>query len=105
MPTPNIKSIPSIPSIPLRKCQEIWVLAKDLRLRFDQDPVAAISRYCRKRIAEIVAKTNARTPQELLDFVATDLKTKFVEIHNDQDLEKLQLEMARIEGAEFAAFL
>lgn len=91
--------------IPLRKCQEIWVLANDLRLRFKDDPVVAISRYCRKRVAEIAAQTNSRTPQELLELVATDLKTKFVEIHRDEDLAALQREMAAKEGAEFAVFL
>ena len=77
----------------------------DLRLRFKDDPVAAISRYCRKRVAEVAANTKARTPPELLELIATDLKTKFVEIHSDGDLAALQLEMAAKEGPEFAVFL
>ena len=90
--------------IPLRKCQEIWVLANDLRLRFKDDPVAAISRYCRKRVAEIAAQTNSRTPQELLELVATDLKTKFVEIHRTR-ISGSATRMQRKERAEFAVFL
>ena len=49
--------------ISLRKCQEIF-FAICLRLRFKDNPVAAISRYSGSASAEIAAQTNSRTPQE-----------------------------------------
>lgn len=81
------------------------MLAKDLGLKVTQDPAAAISQICRKRVADIAKQTRAVNPQELLEFVAAALGTRFVEVHSTRDLVALQTQVATEEGPEFAAIL
>src|SRR5882672_9074717 len=68
-----------------------YKLAKDLGLKFQDDPVAAILDYCERRIGELMADyPDCQTLTQMLDWVANRVGTSFVEIGTDDDLREAQ---------------
>lgn len=74
----------------LRNSPQIWKLARDLRVEPGSDPVAAILRFCNKRVQRIAKDFKCATLDKLLIAVAAALGTTFVEIHSDSDLFQVQ---------------
>lgn len=74
----------------LRNSPQIWKLAQDLRVQPGSDPVAAILRFCNKRIQQIANEFKCITLDQLLLAVAGALGTTFIEINEDSDLLKIQ---------------
>lgn len=76
----------------LKNSYQIAVLASDLRLRETADPVAAILRFCHKRIAAFVKEFHCGTLSDLLAAAAARLDTLFIEIRDDADLARVRIE-------------
>ena len=76
----------------LKSSYQIAVLASDLRLRHAGDPVAAILRFCHKRITAFVKEFHCATLSELLAAAAARFDTLFIEIHADADLARVRTE-------------
>ena len=74
----------------LRSSPQIWKLAQDLGVDPESDPVAAILRFCNKKVQRIAREFKCVTLNQLLAAVAAALGTTFVEIHSDNDLLELQ---------------
>lgn len=70
----------------LRNSFQIARLADDLRLDYQEDPVAAILAFCHQRINTIFEEFNCSTLSELLQAAAAKLDTLFIDIHDDADL-------------------
>jgi hypothetical protein len=71
---------------------QIARLAADLRLRHDGDPVAAILTFCHKRVHDFLKEFRCTTLSELMTAAAARLDTLFIEIHDDDDLERVRRE-------------
>src|SRR5262245_49206892 len=66
---------------------QLYKLAKDLGLKFQDDPVAAILDYCEQRIGELMVDySDCQTLTQMLDWVANRVGTSFIEIRTDDDL-------------------
>jgi hypothetical protein len=77
----------------LNQSMMIRILAADLGLKPDSDPVSAISRYCHKKVKQFLSDFPAcSNPMELLDCVANKSGTEFREIHCDADLAQARSE-------------
>ncbi len=74
----------------LRSSPQIWKLAQDLGVDPESDPVAAILRFCNKKVQRIAREFKCVTLNQLLAAVAAALGTSFAEIHSDNDLFELQ---------------
>jgi hypothetical protein len=86
----------------LRSSPQIWKLAQDLGVDPQSDPVAAILRFCNKRVQRIAREFKCATLDTLLTTVAAALGTTFVEIHSDNDLIDLQKRYLAQEEKAFA---
>lgn len=86
----------------LRSSPQIWKLAQDLGVEPQADPVAAILRFCNKRVQRIAREFKCATLDTLLTTVAAALGTTFVEIHSDNDLVDLQKRYLAQEEKAFA---
>ena len=67
----------------LKSSFQIARLAADLRLAQHGDPVAAILRFCHKRIDDILKEFPCTTLSDLMRAVAAKLDTLFIEIRDD----------------------
>ncbi|MDP9052151.1 MAG: hypothetical protein M3O31_15735 [Acidobacteriota bacterium] len=62
-------------------------LAKDLGLPASADPVGQIVRFCRGRVRVLIADFDGpKTPEAILGWLESKLRTRFIEIHQDADL-------------------
>lgn len=79
----------------LRRNLQIQTLAADLGVRTTDNPVRAILRFCENRAHRVLKKyPDCHTLTDLLDAVADDLGTQFVEIRSDDDLERVRMRFA-----------
>jgi hypothetical protein len=70
---------------------QLYKLAKDLGLKFQDDPVVAILDYCERRVGEMMADyLDCQTLTQMLDWIANRVGTSFVEIRTDDDLREAQ---------------
>jgi len=72
----------------LNRAPEIVKLARELGCKSPNNPVEAILDYCRQRVRSLLRDYPVATLTELLDMVAAHVDTKFVEIHNNQELKE-----------------
>jgi hypothetical protein len=76
----------------LKNDMQVWKLARDLGLKPKDDPLTDIIRHCLNRLRSILKDYPCETLTDLLETAATILDTVFVEIHSDEDLERLKSE-------------
>ena len=74
----------------LNRVPEIAKLAKELGCEFADKPFEAILDYCRRRVRSLLQDYPVATLTELLDVVAAHVDTKFVEVHNNQELREIR---------------
>ena len=74
----------------LNRAPEIAKLARELGCEFTNNPFEAILHYCRERVRSLLRDYPVATLTELLDVVAADVDTKFVEVHNNQELKEMR---------------
>lgn len=68
-------------------------MARDLGIRSEDDPAAAIIRHCERRIKEIIAEMDeCDSLADMLEWVANKVGTTFKQVHTDEDLQKVKLE-------------
>lgn len=80
-------------SAKLNSSLSIHRLAADLGLRPTENPVQVILAYCHRTIKSFLAEHGPCSGLgELLDLVANKLGTRIVEIHNNEELSRLQRE-------------
>lgn len=66
---------------------EIVTLAKDLGIKVENDPFTEIIEFCERKIVNIIAEMDeCESLNDLLDWVTHKANTKFIEIHNIDDL-------------------
>jgi hypothetical protein len=69
----------------------VWKLARDLGLGSTNDPVAAVIKFCERRVTNILENfPDCNTLTELLDWVAAKLGTLFEIVMSDGDLRQIQ---------------
>jgi hypothetical protein len=69
---------------------QIITLARDLRITSSDTPDRAIVTYCIKKLLLITKESAFSTLDEFLAVAQDALKTRFIEIHTDQELEDLK---------------
>jgi hypothetical protein len=75
----------------LKNSVPVWKLARDLGLRVTDDPIAAVIKFCEKRVTKILETfSDCNTLTELLDCVAAKLSTMFEIVATDDDLQQIQ---------------
>lgn len=74
----------------LNRAPEIAKLARELECESANNPVEAILDHCRQRVRSLLRDYPVATLTELLDVVAADVDTKFVEVHNNQELKDVR---------------
>jgi hypothetical protein len=79
----------------LRSEHQLWRLAADLGLRGVKDPVARIRAYCRETLRKCWRQYGCQTLDELLATATACLDTLFIEIHSDEDVERVKCEYLR----------
>jgi hypothetical protein len=70
----------------LRNSPQIWKLGVDP----ESDPVAAILRFCNKKVQCVAREFKCSTLGQLLSALAAALGTTFIEVHSDSDLIEIQ---------------
>jgi hypothetical protein len=71
-------------------------LARDLGLRSSSEPVSKVIEYCRRKVKNLIEDFDgSRTPQEILPWLAGKLSTRFVEINEDADLDRVIAEYGK----------
>ena len=75
----------------LKNSTSVWKLARDLGIGATDDPIAAIIKFCDRRVKDVL-KTfpDCGTLTELLDCVAAKLGTVFEIATTDEDLRQIQ---------------
>jgi hypothetical protein len=86
----------------LKSDAQVWNLARDLGLKPKDDPLTEIIRYCLQQIRAFLKEFPCDTLEDLLKTAAANLDTTFVEIHNDEDLQRVKLEYLNKGEAAFA---
>lgn len=72
---------------------EIITLAKDLGIRVKNDPFTEIVEFCEKKIVNIISEMDeCESLNDLLDWVTNKANTRFIEIHNIDDLKNTATE-------------
>jgi hypothetical protein len=77
----------------LRKSPQIHKLARDLRIRINpnDDPVAAILKYCERRVKSmLVGVTDCQTLTQLQDWIANKVGTSFELVRMEEDLNSIR---------------
>jgi hypothetical protein len=87
----------------LKTSLEIWKLARDLGLNPKDDPLTEILRHCVKSVQSFLKEFPCNRLSDLLEVAAAKLDTIFIEIRNDDDLEKVQREYLQKGEIAFAA--
>jgi len=78
-------------------------LARDLGLRSSAEPVGRILEYCRRRVRKLIEDFDgSNTPAEILPWLAAKLSTRFVEINDDVDLNRIVVEYGKKKEYAFA---
>jgi hypothetical protein len=66
---------------------EIVTLAKDLGIKVKTDPFTEIIEFCEKKLVSIISEMDeCESLSDLLDWVTNKANTKFIEIHNNNDV-------------------
>lgn len=77
----------------LKDSPVIWKLAKDLGIKVITDPVSDILNFCDKKVKSFLREfPECSTLSEFLGVVAAKVRTKFVEIQSDEELDAIQKE-------------
>jgi hypothetical protein len=75
----------------LKNSISIWKLARDLGIRATDDPIAAVIKFCERRVKEVLETfPDCHTLTDLLDCVAAKLGTVFEIVTTDKDLRQIQ---------------
>ena len=75
----------------LKNSVSISTLARDLGIAGSKDPIAAIIKFCERRIKKVLETfPDCHTLTELLDYVAAKLGTMFEMVTTDDDLQQIQ---------------
>lgn len=75
----------------LKSSEPVWKLARDLGIAPSEDPIAAIIKFCERRVKEVLQTfPDCYTLPELLNCVAGKLGTVFETVANDDDLQRIQ---------------
>ncbi len=78
------------------------VIARDLRLHPSADPLGAVVRHCDRQVSAFLRQLPCASLSALLDLVANKLSTRFIEIHNDEQLDEVTDEFRRRRESGFA---
>lgn len=82
---------------------EIVTLAKDLGIKVKNDPFTEIIEFCETKIAKIISEMDeCESLTDLLDWVTHKANTKFIEIHNADDLKNTATEYIQRREKAFA---
>lgn len=71
------------------------IIAHDLRLQPSADPLGAIVRRCERMVHGFLRQLPCGSLSALLDLVANKLGTRFIQIHNDEELDRVTNEFRR----------
>ena len=75
----------------LKNSVSVWKLARDLGIAGSKDPIAAIIKFCERRVKKVLETfPDCHTLTELLDCVAAKLGTMFEMVTTDEDLRQIQ---------------
>jgi hypothetical protein len=75
----------------LKNSVSVWKLARDLGIAGSEDPIAAVIKFCERRVKKVLETfPECRTLNELLDCVAAKLGTIFEIVTTDEDLRKIK---------------
>jgi hypothetical protein len=75
----------------LKNSIPVWKLARDLGIGATDDPIAAVIKFCDKRVKEFLKIfPDCNTLTELLDCAAAKLGTMFEMVTTDDDLQQIQ---------------
>jgi hypothetical protein len=86
----------------LKNDPQVRNLARDLGLKPKDDPLAEIIHYCLKHVRAFLKEFPCDTLSDLLKTAAAKLDTNFVEIHSDEDLQRVKSEYLNKGEAAFA---
>lgn len=86
----------------LKSDPQVWNLARDLGLKPKNDPLTEIIRYCLQQIRGFLKEFPCDTLSDLLETAAAKLDTNFIEIHSDEELEKVKSEYLKKGETAFA---
>lgn len=78
------------------------IIARDLRLQPGTDPLESIIRHCDRQVRAFLKGLPCATLPALLDLVANKLGTRFVEVHDDEQLDQVTDEFRRRRESGFA---
>ncbi len=75
----------------LKHSVSVWKLARDLGIAGTDDPIAAIIKFCERRVKKVLeAFPDCHSLADLLDCVAAKLGTIFEIVTTDEHLEQIQ---------------
>jgi hypothetical protein len=75
----------------LKSSVPVWKLARDLGIAPSEDPIAAIIKFCERRVKETLQTfPDCHTLTDLLDCVAAKLGTMFEIVATHEDIEQIQ---------------
>src|SRR5918993_1076314 len=75
----------------LKNSIAVWKLARDLGIGATDDPIAAVIKFCDKRVQDFLKSfPECNTLTELLDCIAAKLGTVFEIVTTDEDLRQIQ---------------
>ena len=75
----------------LKNTVSVWKLARDLRIAGSEDPIAAVIKFCERRVKKVLETfPDCQTLTDLLDCVAAKLGTLFEIVTTDEDLRRIQ---------------
>jgi hypothetical protein len=75
----------------LKNSVPVWKMARDLGLRVTDDPIAAVIKFCERRVTKILETfSDCKTLTAFLDCVAAKLGTLFEIVTSDEDLRQIQ---------------
>src|SRR5690348_16079133 len=75
----------------LKNSTSVWKLTRDLRITDNDNPIAAIIKFCERRLKKALETfPDCHTLSDLLDCVAAKLGTIFEIVTSDENLEQIQ---------------
>ena len=71
---------------------QVWNLARDLGIKPKDDPLGDIVHYCLRQVRAFLKEFPCDSLSDLLEVAAAKLDTIFLEIHSDEDLQRIKSE-------------